>query len=207
MALGMCLGVGLFLKETITNSHWGYDWQTIGRLSFVLVINAALLVTAVWLYRDHGSPMQFHFIGLVCLVPIIVLIMLALTVPWFVRACCGSNEASGVGSMRTINTAEVTYASTYPEVGFTELQNLGGSGGSSSAAGLIDSILASGLKSGYTFHLTLGRGTPAKTYILTSEPTSPQAGVRAFCSDQTGVIRYSEDRKADTCLKSGTPLQ
>ena len=30
-----------------------------------------------------------------------------------------ANEASAVGSLRTITTAEITYASTYPSIGYS----------------------------------------------------------------------------------------
>ena len=118
------------------------------------------------------------------------------------------NEASAVGSVRTINTAEVTYASTYPEIGFCSLASLGGEGGKPTSAGIIDNVLASGEKSGYRFAVTVGKEVPAKTYVVTAEPVEfPRTGQRAFCSDQTGVIRYSTNGKAATCLASGVALQ
>src|SRR4051812_14993355 len=92
----------------------------------------------------------FSLIELLIVVAII-LIIAAIAIPNLLRSRIAANEASAVGSIRTINTSEVTYASTYPNQGFATLANLGGAGGSSTGAGLIDSVLASGTKSGYVF--------------------------------------------------------
>jgi hypothetical protein len=57
-----------------------------------------------------------------------------------------ASQASAVGSLRTINTAEITYASTYNHGYSSSLATLGpGTEGSppvESAAGLIDEVLA-----------------------------------------------------------------
>jgi len=112
-------------------------------------------------------------------------------------------EASAVGSVRTLNTALVTYASTYPEIGFpAKLEALGGDGGSASHAGLIDSVLASGVKAGYKFEYS-GGGT---TYNIVARPVSPDVtGKRAFFTDQSGVIRFTQENRIPTA--QDPPLQ
>src|ERR1051326_7940095 len=98
----------------------------------------------------------FSFIELLIVVAII-LIIAAIAIPNLLRSRIAANEASAVGSIRTLNTAEVTYASTYPNLGFTcTLAALGpaGSVATSASAGLVDSVLGSGVKSGYSFVLT-----------------------------------------------------
>lgn len=123
------------------------------------------------------------------------------------------NEASAVRSIRTINTAQVTYATTYPEIGFTcSLSDLGGEGpnqeSSPRGAMLIDGGLASGRKSGYIFAVSGCAGSPTGTYQVTAVPeVFGQTGTRAFCSDDSGVIRFSVDGKAESCLTLGKPLQ
>ena len=92
----------------------------------------------------------FSLIELLIVVAII-LIIAAIAIPNLLRSRIAANEASAVGSIRTLNTSEVTYASTYPNVGFNVLANLGGAGGSATGAGLIDAVLASAVKSGYVF--------------------------------------------------------
>src|ERR1051325_707807 len=100
----------------------------------------------------------FSLIELLIVVAII-LIIAAIAIPNLLRSRIAANEASAVGSIRTINTSEVTYASTYPNVGFALLPALGGTGGSSAGAGLLDSVLAAGTKSGYVFAVTTGGAT------------------------------------------------
>ncbi len=142
----------------------------------------------------------FSLIELLIVVAII-LIIAAIAIPNLLRSRMAANEASAVGSLRTINTAEVTFSTTYPTVGFAGLGALGGAAAScagatfasSSAACLIDDVLATTkIKSGYTFTATAGGGTPAVTYTSTGFPSvNGQSGQRAFCSDQSGVIRFN----------------
>ena len=145
----------------------------------------------------------FSLIELLIVVAII-LIIAAIAIPNLLRARMAANESSAVASTRTINTAEVTYNSTYPTVGFAQtLTALGGALSgvctpSPTTACLIDSVLAnngnpagSG-KSGYIF--TTGTGTVADGllagYTALAVPASPnQTGVRAFCSEQDAVVR------------------
>jgi prepilin-type N-terminal cleavage/methylation domain-containing protein len=67
----------------------------------------------------------FSLIELLIVVAII-LVIAAIAIPNLIRSRIAANEASAVGSVRTINTAEMTYASTYPNYGFAGLTNLGG---------------------------------------------------------------------------------
>src|ERR1700745_4356006 len=107
----------------------------------------------------------FSLIELLIVVAII-LIIAAIAIPNLLRSRIAANEASAVGSIRTLNTAEVTYASTYPNVGFNVLANLGGAGGHVTRDGVIDAVLASAVKSGYVFAIVTGGATgsgPATT--------------------------------------------
>ena len=145
----------------------------------------------------------FSLIELLIVVAII-LIIAAIAIPNLLRSRIAANEASAVGSIRTINTSEVTYASTYPDVGFAGIDALGGAGGSATGAGLIDAVLASGVKSGYVFTVTTGSETPAATYTVQGDPQNSQTGQRHFFSDQSGVIRYNVSQQASA---SDSPLQ
>ena len=145
----------------------------------------------------------FSLIELLIVVAII-LIIAAIAIPNLLRARMSANESSAVASVRTINTAETTYNSTYPTVGFAPaLANLGGALGaacvpSSTTACLIDSVLAnngnpatSG-KSGYSF--TTGVGTVIAGvnvgYTIKGIPLSVnQTGIRGFCAEEDAVIR------------------
>ena len=147
----------------------------------------------------------FSLIELLIVVAII-LIIAAIAIPNLLRSRMAANEASAVGSLRTINTAEVTYASTYPTMGFTTLTNLGGPAGAaptSAAAGLLDSVLASGTKSGYSFTLSGDGQTPSVFYSSNANPvTAGQTGVRFFYSDSSGVIRYNTTTSATSADSS-----
>ena len=141
----------------------------------------------------------FSLIELLIVVAII-LIIAAIAIPNLLRSKMAANEASAVGSLRTINTAEQTYSTTYG-TGFTDLAILG-------TSGLLDDVLAAGTKSGYTFASTATGGTgtsasPYTTYASTGSPLNSSSGTRSFCSDQTGVIRYA----IATCDSSSSPLQ
>ena len=112
----------------------------------------------------------FSLIELLIVVAII-LIIAAIAVPNLLRARMAANESSAVASVRTITTGQITYQSTYPNIGYAPaLVNLGGPLGaacipSQNTACVIDSVLAnngspagSG-KSGYRF--ISGTGTVA----------------------------------------------
>lgn len=126
------------------------------------------------------------------------------------------DSAAAISSMRTVITAQMAYAASYPGVGFTcTLANLGSEGirpGSRKQqpnelhAMLIDNALASGEKIGYRFILSGCGGPPATRFALTAVPATTLGGQRAYCSDESGIIRYSADGKAETCLASGKPL-
>ena len=155
----------------------------------------------------------FSLIELLIVVAII-LIIAAIAIPNLLRSRMAANEASAVGSVRTINTAEVTYSSAYPDVGFTgTIANLGGPvgvcaggpGATSTQACLIDNVLMLGTKSGYTFVLGALGGPPANTYSDKASPvTIGTTGQRGFYSDQSGVIRYNQSGSASS---TDNPLQ
>ena len=101
--------------------------------------------------KSAGSE-GFSLIELLIVVAII-LIIAAIAIPDLLKSRQAANQASAVGSLRTINTAEVTYASSY-NTGFSRtIDNLApGPVSGPSSAGLIDTVLATGVKSAYSFH-------------------------------------------------------
>jgi type IV pilus assembly protein PilA len=143
----------------------------------------------------------FSLIELLIVVAII-LIIAAIAIPNLLRSKMAANEASAVGSMRTINTASVAYSTTYGQYP-TNLSNLMTSGAvSSTAADLIDTVLGSGTKSGYTFAYTVG-GSNA-SYSITAKPVNAGVtGQRGFYTDQSGVIRADTTGSATS---ASTPI-
>jgi type IV pilus assembly protein PilA len=151
----------------------------------------------------------FSLIELLIVVAII-LIIAAIAIPNLLRSRMAANEASAVGSIRSINTAAVTYSSTYPAAGYPstlpQLAPPTSGNATSAAADLVDSVLAGGTKSGYQFSMTaVGTGTPLTGYTVGGDAVSQNtSGTRGFYSDQSGVIRYSA---ANGATSTSSPLQ
>jgi type IV pilus assembly protein PilA len=154
----------------------------------------------------------FSLIELLIVVAII-LIIAAIAIPNLLRARIAANESSAVASLRTINTAEISYNSSYPTVGFSStLSSLSGtscSPPSSTSACLIDTTLSSGTKSGYVFAMGSSGTSPVSAYSVWANPlTVNSTGVRSFCSVQDAVIRVASTGSAvTTCAGTETPLQ
>jgi type IV pilus assembly protein PilA len=144
----------------------------------------------------------FSLIELLIVVAII-LIIAAIAIPNLLRSRIAANESSAVGSMRTINTAEITYASAYPSTGYSaDLPSLAGSActsPTSAGACLIDTTLgaattAANSKSGYFFTYA---ADPNLGYTLTGTPANiGSTGIKQFYTDGTEVIRYASGAAA-----------
>jgi type IV pilus assembly protein PilA len=153
----------------------------------------------------------FSLIELLIVVAII-LIIAAIAIPNLLRARIAANESSAVASIRTLNTAQISYNSAYPTVGFSStMTSLAGTScapPSSTGACLIDTTLAAGTKSGYVFAVQGVSGTPGATYQFIASPISPnQSGTRYFCSFADAVVRVNPTTAISTCDYSQTPLQ
>ena len=146
----------------------------------------------------------FSLIELLIVVAII-LIIAAIAIPNLLRSRIAANEASAVGSMRTINTAETTYNSTYPTVGYSaDMNSLAGNSctaPTSAAACLIDTTLAGATsattpKSGYYFTYA---PSSSLGYTLTGQPLQAgSSGVKTYYTDGTAVIHYDPTGAAAT---------
>lgn len=129
-----------------------------------------------------GVKEKLRLPGIATVVSMIVIAIIMLTfviIPNLRASRRAANESAVLGSMRTIGSAQATYFST---VGgnttyATTLSDL-------RTAGLIDSVLAAGTKSGYTFTM---RGSGA-TFTATASPQAG-SGTRSFFTDESGVIR------------------
>jgi type IV pilus assembly protein PilA len=133
----------------------------------------------------------------------IMLVLMALAIPQMLKMRKTANETSAVQTMRTIGSAEVSYNSAYPAIGFgCPLTTLGGdpkSGApSAQAAQLIDSSLSvAGQKSGYTFTVTCGGKVTVNnqdmytSYELTGVPQNVgRTGDRGYCSDENQIVKF-----------------
>ena len=134
----------------------------------------------------------------------IILIVAAIAIPNLLRAKMAANEASAVGSLRTIVTADITYSERYGHGFAASLRALGPPAGgiaNENGAGSLDAALAVGRKYGYSFSYEASSsqtGGALDTFRVNADPITPDTtGVRHFYVDQTGVIRYQEDGPAD----------
>ncbi|HEV2468746.1 MAG TPA: DUF4190 domain-containing protein [Candidatus Sulfotelmatobacter sp.] len=141
----------------------------------------------------------------VAVIPV-VLIVAAIAIPNLLRARMAANEASAVSGIRILNTAEVAYSESHPNDGFTcSLSTL-------ADAGLFSGPLAKGQKDGYAFELngcTPEDGDSAnRHYQVVAYPLREhQTGIRAFCSNESMVIKVDPEGSTQRCLESGEPLR
>jgi prepilin-type N-terminal cleavage/methylation domain-containing protein len=144
----------------------------------------------------------------------IILIIAAMAAPRLIDAKISGNEASTVGSIHAINLAEVQYQTTYPTVGFApSLASLGGAAPctpSQTSACLIENTLASaapgsGSKAGYVF-LATGlapvNGVNTQYTVGASPLVFHITGVRNFCSNEDGAIRFNAGASGSTPVNS-----
>ncbi|HWC77186.1 MAG TPA: hypothetical protein VG778_06985, partial [Blastocatellia bacterium] len=112
----------------------------------------------------------------------------AIAIPNLLKSRQAANEASAIGSTRTIGTAQATYQSTRG-LG----RNFAGDLSELGADGAIDTTLAGGTKSGFSF-VCAGvdaTATEPSYFDTTADPLSTGifgTGNRAFASNETYVI-------------------
>jgi type IV pilus assembly protein PilA len=134
-----------------------------------------------------------------------IMVVAAIAIPNLLRSRIAANEATALGSVRTVNTAQVTYATLYPKRGYApSLAALGpdprGLGaGSPDHASFLDATLGNPsctadawcTKSGFHFKVSaVCKQIMCKEYVTLATPVDTSTGTRSFCSTSDGVIRY-----------------
>ncbi len=163
------------------------------------------------------STKGFSLLELLIVVAII-LIIAAIAIPNLLESRIAANEASAVGSLRAMTSAEITYYNIYPAVGFaTLIGNLGGTdpctAASSVAACLIDNSLASatpgsGGKSGYVFQASgiASNGSLNSAYVIGAAPLQMRStGNHDYCTMADGVLRSQLGNPGDVPVTQLAP--
>jgi hypothetical protein len=155
------------------------------------------------------------------------MVVAAIAIPNLMRARMAANEGSAAASVRTLNTGQIIYSSTYPQNGYArDLATLGPNPNESSDisekhASLIDSTLGGAsctagawcVKSGYRFTITTAcKLQRCREYVVTATPVSTSTGMRNLCSTSDAVVRFqvgpplTSPVRAAEC-RSWSPLQ
>src|SRR5256884_991119 len=126
----------------------------------------------------------FSLIELLIVVAIIGIIA-AIAIPNLLASRRAANEGSAEQSLRTISSAEATYQSTAGGGSYGTMNDLG-------SQSLIDSVLASGQKSGYNFITGTAHAASTTTFTVGVDPRNP-SGVsgdrnRDIFIEHTGVL-------------------
>jgi type IV pilus assembly protein PilA len=165
--------------------------------------------TVLWLYGENTAIREAHSSGSFDMG--MMLVGAAVAIPNLIRSKNAANESAAVSTVRTLNTAEITYATTYPKKGYARSLALMGpapNGNCDEAqispahACLLDGTLgcSTGLwctKNGFKFRVTgICTTLTCSNYLAVATPLSEAAGMKSFCSTSDAVIR----------MRTGPPL-
>jgi len=152
----------------------------------------------------------FSLIELLIVVAVI-LVIAAIAIPSLLRSRIAANQASAIESLRVLGTSEVTYSAIYGNGYSATLAALGpvpaGAAPTTTAAGLIDDLLASGAKSGYQFTYTptlLDVTGRYNGFEIWANPVEVGiSGIDYYFEDETHLIRMNTTAQAgstDSCI-------
>ncbi len=117
------------------------------------------------------------------IVLLIIGVIAQLAIPNLLRSRMAGNEGSAINTVRTIISAEMLFVTTVGSGKYGTLSVL-------SDSMLLDSVVGSATKDGYSFAISLG---PADaSYNVNARPVNyDSTGQRSFFGDESGMIRYT----------------
>lgn len=145
--------------------------------------------------EGRGKAVAGLVTGYICVAMILmlpfILIVAAILIPGVVKSKMAANESSAASSLRTVNTAIVSYQSSCnglpPSLAALGPAPAGETASCESGMDLVDAQLAAGKKTGYVFSYEK-RGD--QHYVLNADPLQAgTTGMRHFYTDESAVIR------------------
>ena len=132
------------------------------------------------------------------IVVVIIGIIAAIAIPNLLAARRSANEGSAISSLRTVHGGEMTYQATTGAGAYGDLSAL-------QTAGIVDSVLGAGAKSGYDYDVNpiAATSTSPAFFDAMAEPQVSSGisatGTRAFFIGEVGVLYYQAGSTAPTC--------
>jgi prepilin-type N-terminal cleavage/methylation domain-containing protein len=153
----------------------------------------------------------FSLIELLIVVAII-LIIAAIAIPNLMSARRSANESAGAATVRTLNTSEVTYSTTWQANGYApDLKTLGPNGVdctvpanvTATSACLIDNVLGCATapckKGAFGYTLTSSASAvPYPDYLLKAIGLGTALSKKDFCSTTDAVVRWQVSTGSST---------
>lgn len=134
----------------------------------------------------------FTLIELMIVIAIIAIIA-AIAIPNLLEARIGANESAAISSLRTLVTAQSLYRDTDRDG--NGRADFAGSLAELATRDLIDDVLTTGTKQGYTF--SMGTSADELAWNSNADPIAPgTSGDRYFFVDDSAVIRFSTAGRA-----------
>jgi hypothetical protein len=206
-ALAVAFGCGSLILALfsflLALTSFDMDRQVAVVYALVVLLQIALVFGAVKAYYSMGrEPGDLRILAARLWIPVVGIAAAAIILPNLFLPKRAPDEASAVGSLRSINSAQAEYARTHPDRGFaSSLAELGPGSGD-----LIDSVLASGKKNNYVFILT---AAPADShgcivrYSIMARPQHYGKNIkRNFFMDESGILRFTTENRAATAQDS-----
>lgn len=137
-------------------------------------------------------------IFVICLV---LIVSAWIVIPHFWRLMLLGDVDSAISTLRILVDEESHFAESHPDLGYTcAISDFGSSK-------MLRDLAKSGRRNGYAFELNCPEGNrtgPRLAFQVTARPLHSE--LSAYCSDQSGILRYDEQGSTAKCLQSGTPL-